>query len=391
MFLQIVRLDSPRLCRGFIEFVAVQQPPAEPGADSAILARMTSCLLTAALVFVFAQAAHAAAPAIELELVTERGVQITAPQEWTQLLAGIGIEHVRIRGIQPGDEPKIDTTGTKREASYHVIGVLTSHNQLRLPGGTFSRSDRGRLKDYFAHLASNGADAVAAPRLRFGLTEKELTTVLADLAQPVEFETKGQAPRAVLDKLQTKLSLKYSLDANASDALQSGPAMQDELRGLSAGTLAAITLRSANLVFRPEESRGRPVAYRVVPLSRDALAKSTLGHTNAKDIQYWPIGWEPDRSPGATAPSLMESLNAEVAGYTMAEAIDAIRPRVKAPILFDRAALKARDIDLTKIQVKLARAKTSYKRLIDRIVSQARLGSDIRVDEAGTPFVWITR
>src|SRR3954469_20572575 len=222
---------------------------AEPGADSVILAAMRSNLLTAALFFAVSHVARAAAPAIELELVTERGVQITAPQEWMQLLAGIGIDHVRIRGIQPGDEPKIDNTGGQREASYHVVGVLTSGHQLRLPGGTFSRSDRTRLKDYFAHLASNGADAVAAPRVRFGLTEKQLATVLADLAQPVEFETKGQPPRAVLDKLQTKLSLKYSLDANASDALQSGPAMQDELRGLSAGTLAAITLRSANLVF----------------------------------------------------------------------------------------------------------------------------------------------
>jgi hypothetical protein len=348
-------------------------------------------LLTAALVLALTQMAHAAAPAIELELVTERGVQITAPQEWMQLLAGIGIDHVRIRGVQPGDEPKIDNTGAQRDASYHVVGVLTSRNQLRLPGGTFSRGDRTRLKDYFAHLASNGADAVAAPRVRFGLTEKQLATVLADLAQPVDFETKGQPPRAVLDKVQTKLSLKFSLEPQASESLQSAAPMQDELRGLSAGTAAAIVLRNCNLVFRPEESRGRPVAYRVVPLNHDTLAQSTLGHTNAKDIQYWPIGWELDLAPGAIAPSLMESLNAEVAGYTMDEAIDAVRPRVKAPILFDRAALKAHNIDPSKIQVKLARTRTSYKRLIDRVVSQARLGSDIRVDEAGTAFVWITR
>ena len=43
------------------------------------------------IVLACAATAHAAPP-IELELATERGVQITAPQEWLQLLAGIGIE-----------------------------------------------------------------------------------------------------------------------------------------------------------------------------------------------------------------------------------------------------------------------------------------------------------
>ena len=30
------------------------------------------------------------------------------------------------------------------------------------------------------------------------------------------------------------------------------------------------------------------------------------------------------------------------------------------------------------------------ERVIDRVLAQARLGSQLRVDEAGTPFLWIT-
>src|SRR5215213_7160071 len=113
---------------------------------------MKFCLLSAALVLALSHAAQAAGPPIELELVTERGVQITAPQEWLQLLAGIGIEHVQIRGGRQGDQPKISNRGSGRAASYQVVGILTSRNQLRLPGGTFAKSDRARLKDYFAKL-----------------------------------------------------------------------------------------------------------------------------------------------------------------------------------------------------------------------------------------------
>src|SRR4051812_3368640 len=172
-------------------------------------------LPVATILFAVAAAASAAGPPIELELVTEQGLQITAPQEWLQLLAGIGIEHVQIRGAQQGDEAKITNRGSGRAASYQGVGVLTSRGQLRLPGGTFTTADRARLKDYFAKLGADGADAVTAPHIPFGLTEKELTAVLADLAQPIDFETKGLTPHAFIDRLQTKLTLKPSVDTEA--------------------------------------------------------------------------------------------------------------------------------------------------------------------------------
>src|SRR6476619_5448478 len=95
------------------------QPPAEPGAVSDILDRMRFRPLSAVLVLALSHAANAAAgPPIELELVTEQGVQITAPQQWLQLLAGIGIEHVQIRGSRQGDEPKIANRGSATGANY---------------------------------------------------------------------------------------------------------------------------------------------------------------------------------------------------------------------------------------------------------------------------------
>jgi hypothetical protein len=348
-------------------------------------------LLSAVFVLALPHVANAAGPPIELELVTEQGVQITAPQQWLQLLAGIGIEHVQIRGARQGDEPKVTNRGSAKAASYQVVGVLTSRDQLRLPGGTFSKADRAKLKDYFGQLGADGADAVTAPHVRFGLTEKELTAVLADLAQPIDFETKGLAPRAFIDRLQTKLSFKPSIDADVEQAMRVGAAAIDELTSVSAGTALAIILRNSGLVMRPEKKRGQPVAYHIVVAGPDIVRQRTLGKMTAPDMQYWPIGWEPDKSPGEIAPSLFQPRNAEIDGYSLEEALGAIGPLLKIPMYFDRAALKARQIDPTKIQVKLAKTRTTYKRVIDRILSQARLASEIRIDEAGVPFLWITR
>src|SRR5262245_32515335 len=101
---------------------------------------MLRLILTAALLSAAACAAAAAAPPVELELVTERGVQITAPQQWLQLLAGIGINHVRVRGSQGGDEPKVVNRGNAQRPDYLVVGVLTTGDKLHLPGGTFMRT-----------------------------------------------------------------------------------------------------------------------------------------------------------------------------------------------------------------------------------------------------------
>src|SRR4051812_12825431 len=80
---------------------------------------MKQRLFASALIWLTCAASAYAAPPIELELATERGVQITAPHEWLQLLAGIGIEHVQIRGIRAGDEPKVENRGAKQQPNYH--------------------------------------------------------------------------------------------------------------------------------------------------------------------------------------------------------------------------------------------------------------------------------
>jgi hypothetical protein len=347
-----------------------------------------------------------AAPPIELELATERGVQITAPQEWLQLLTQLGIENVRIRGAKPGDTPKVSNHGTAERPSFEVLGLLTARDQIKLPGGTFSRADRGRLKDYFAQLAADGAESLTAPRGLFGLTEHEIEVVFADLSQPVYFETKGRPLPTVLHQLQSKFKSKVTISPDATTAIRSAKPIADEFQGISSGTAVAMMLRANGLVMRPEKPRGQPVAYRIEvaaksgsPTTRKATGRPAgataiterAGKTDDSQIQQWPIGWEPPEIPGRVAPSLFELLNAEIDGFTLAETLDAVGPRLKMPMIVDHASLAAHEIDLDKVQVRLPKTRTSYKRVIDRAVAQARLHSQLRVDEAGKPFLWISR
>jgi hypothetical protein len=342
-----------------------------------------------AILFSSASLADAAAP-IELEIATEQGVQITAPQEWLQLLTSIGIDHVRIRGARSGDTPLADNRGSDQRPAYHVVGILTQRGQLRLPGGTFTRSDRGRIKDYFEQLGADGPESVTVPRGQFGLTEKEMQAALADLAQPIDFETRGQPLRTLLNRLQSKLAAKFDVDAQASRVLRNAKPIPVDVKGVASGSGLAIVLRNQGLVFRPAKRRGQPVVYQITA-GEVALDERTVGKTDDMEIKNWPIGWEPQEAPGVVVPILSQFLNANIDGYSLEEALTALAARVKIPFVFDHAVLAARQIDPAKIQVRLPRTRTVYKRVIDRILSQAGLGSELRVDEAGAPFLWITR
>ena len=337
----------------------------------------TANLLLAFACTIQCAATAKAAPPIELELATESGLQITAPREWLQLMASLGIANVRIRAASSADEPAADNRGDAEHPRFHVVGIVTADGELRLPGGRFRMSDRQKLADYFARLSADGPESLTAQRGRFGLTKQEFAAVHADLAQPVDFATQGQPLRAVLDRLQAKFSLRLAPDDYANQIIRTATPVADEFRSLTAGTVLAIVLRRYGLALRPEKARGEPVALRIVPID------------SAGDA--WPFGWESKASPRETAPALFEFLNVEIEGYTLQEAIDAIAPRLKLPIYWDHAALVKDKIDPAKVQVRLPRSRTYYKRILDRVLAQAHLNGTLRVDEAGTAFLWISR
>jgi hypothetical protein len=347
-----------------------------------------------------------AAPVIELEIATERGLQITAPQEWLQLLTRIGIDNVRLRSAVSSDTPAVTNRGTAERPRYHVVGILSSREELLLPGGSFGRGDLMKLKDYFDRLSADGGDRLTAAKGPFGLTEKELSAVFADLSQPVNFPTTGLTPQTVVERLQAKAKHAIVFDPAVERPFREAKPVSNELSGVSVGTALAIMLRSYGLVLRPEKPRGEPLVYRIAPAEVQTASvrrqggitatkvsplatKSRPGKLSNFDDADWPIGWETEKSPGEIAPSLFEKLNAEIDGYTLDETLAAIGPRLKVPYFIDQAVLTASHINPTTVKIKVDRSQMSYKRLLDRVLAQAQLGCDLRADEAGTVFLWI--
>jgi hypothetical protein len=325
------------------------------------------------LAFWCVAAVAAAAPHVALEVVLDQGSANTSAPQWSQLLSEVGFSSVRIKSGS-GESPSLQTTGTASAPAYRVVGVLTISNQLLLPNGRFGINDRGPIEQWLAKLREGGEDAIHIKPVAFGLLPKQLVAVHEGLAAPVGFSTVGKPPREVARQISERLAYKFVTDMAGQQALANGEPVLDELEGLSSGTALAAVLRPLGLVISPER-KGSEIQLRI-----SALGTAT---------EHWPVGWPPKGNPSETLPELFKFLTVEIDKTPVSEALAAIGGRVKAPILLDHNAVARERVSLDT-NVSFPKSSTYYLRALDRLLAQAKLKCELRVDEANKPFLWIT-
>ncbi len=362
-------LSEADSARGLRPKSASERPPTK----SFLQSNLTRIILTLALLVT---ARAATADSVSLTIVTDKGVSITAPQEWSRRLAEAQITGVRIRGGQSGEQPAIDVLDGRGSKVYQVMGVLTSGGKLLLPGAVFTLRDTTRLKDYLDQVRADGKQAVTAERGQFGLTKPQFEQVFNSLGQAIDFPTEGRPLAELTDRVGQAAGMKVVVGDGVRPTF-ARLSCRDNLRTLSLGCGLATALRAEGMVVTPEKPRGETVRL-VVDFAHDAK-------------ESWPIGWPSKARMSELAPVMFEKINVEIDGFTLAEATDAIAPRLKMPFLWDHAALAKKRIEPAKIQVKLAPARMYYARILDRLLFQAHLRGEVRVDEAGTVFYWVTR
>jgi hypothetical protein len=329
----------------------------------------------ALLLFLPMPAAWAAEPRVELEVVLETGFIPTDAPKWSQMLDEAGFSSVRIRSGKNNESPAIQASGTGGAKTYRVVGILSANNQLLLTKGRFGLNDRAKIEEWLRKLRTDGEEGVTIKPAAFGLLPRQLLEVHEALAVPVKVSTKGKQPRDVAKQIASGLSLKFTTDSAGQKALAADEPILDELEGLSSGTALAAVLRPLGLVLVPEKS-GSEIRLRIS--SGQAVS------------EHWPVGWPPKDNPTETLPGLFKNLKVAIDKTPVGEVITAVSDRLKVPVLLDHNSLAAAQIDLATAAVSLPETTTYYDRILDRLLFQAKLKYQLRVDEAGKPFLWIT-
>ena len=324
----------------------------------------------------FAASTLHAAGRIELELVTEADFPPLEVSKWYQELTKLNFSNLKIRRAQIGDRTETLTQGSKDNPIYRVKGILTNEGKMVVLGGSFSLHDRSKIQAWMTELATYGPQGSPEGKPLFGLNISQFETVRKDLSVKVSSNTKGVKRRDAFAAIQSKLTLPLQLDPTAEKAFADSDQVEIELRGVTAGTSLAYLLRPIGLAMRPQRMPNGDLRY-VVSASK-----------NIDDP--WPVGWPLAKSRKEVAPRLFEFIDVEIEPIPLSQALPVLQERLEIPFLLDRNNLVRYEVNIDEIKVDFPAKRSTYSLILSRLLTQARLTSEVRADEGGQPFVWIT-
>jgi hypothetical protein len=335
--------------------------------------RLPVCLLSFSVALSLSLQARAATKGqVELEIAgnTQLGAGMSF-QEWQRALAAAGVQNFRLRGGQEGDRPGIETAGTAQMPLYKVTAVLAPGDVLFLPGARFRRSQCKQVAAWLDDLAKRGPPDKREKIAAFGLTASQLDKVNADLGKPVGFTTKGMTRADAVQKITGQLGLSLSIDGTLTDG---DDKIEEELSRLSCGTALACILRPIGFCMVPHES-GETLAYTV--------KKAEL------DKEVWPVGWPAENGP-KVLPSIYEFHNVNISNVAAERVLSAIGKQLGVPVLYDHNAMARHGVELDKAFLSHPQARTTYSVALRKMLAKVGLKFELRVDEAGKPFLWVS-
>ncbi len=320
----------------------------------------------------------AEAARVEIVLLTESGAGQQV-QDWYRILTDLQVDSLQIRGNSGNEKVEVVKTGTGPGAGYRVTGMLNGRNEIVLPSGRYTLSDRARLADWLKTLRSEGVDrALGAPRPPFNIPAELLKPVREEFAKPILFETLDIPLAAFLEGIGGQLRTPLVIDPAAAGMVKSNEnKVRDELRGLATGAGLAAALRPAGLVLVPRLNLQRRVELAVI-----VAGQST---------EFWPIGWAPtaDRPESQVIPAMHEVRDVELDEVPVMDLVAVVAERLKTPVLMDHNGIARQGLKPADVKVSLKPSKLSYGVVLGRMLVKAKLRYEIRIDDAGKPFVWI--
>lgn len=312
---------------------------------------------------------------VKLELFADKQASITSQQAWLRELSAAGISDLRIRTGSP-EEVGIEVLGSQPDVTYLVTGLITTGDELVFPGRRFRLAEAPQVARWLTQLAEKGIEEKhEESRGAFGLRPEEFEKARKDLAQPVGFSTKEADRAAVVRKIGEQLTVPLRIEARLSDSDEESK-VAEELSGLSCGTALACLLRPAGFGLVPQSQGRGGLEYRVVAAKRGT--------------DVWPVGWPPEKPLPRILPALYESFNANIQEVPVTTVLDAMAKRLNLPFLFDHNALARHGIEPGKKMVNSPQSRITSNQLLRKVLSQAGLKGEVRLDEAGKPFLWVT-
>lgn len=313
---------------------------------------------------------------VYLEVSADARAMVGTQQKWLEMLQGVGADKVLSKTSRTGT-PGIEETELTNSTIIRVTGFIVG-NQLRLPGGKFTIRDKAGIRTLLQKLRDDGAKVALAEKKAFGLTSEQLVGLHGKLAKTVEFNTKDQPVGDVVGNLIKQAGLRFVLDQTARAAVNGQQTVVEEFKGMSVGTALAAVVRPLGVVVEPRREQGKSLEIHI------------LDSRSSKE--NWPIGWPVDKPPISAAPDLFQEIPIEIRNFPLANVLDAIEKKSGVPFLYDHNSLARQGVELADVKVSLVEKKVALLVAVSRLLKQSKpkLSYEVRADENGKPFLWIS-
>src|SRR5690606_38682875 len=185
-------------------------------------------------------------------------------------------------------------------------------------------------------------------------------------------EPYGEVVRRLIEQLGVPVSIDPLLESRIRDRDEP---VGDEQRGVSRGTALAFLLDQADLMLVPRDA---------------ASAEGLVVQAARSGPDRWPVGRPDSRPERQLVPKLLDFLPVQIHDAPLVDVVSALQSRLDIPVLWDRRGMARQEINPQKVSVDLPEGTSFYKKVLDQALFQARLRAQLRVDDAGRPFLWIT-
>ena len=312
--------------------------------------------------------AQGASAAVDLNVVAGPRAPFNALQQWALKLGKLRSVRVRAGGTT-ARRPSIKRNGQ----SIEIVAIIDGRNQLIVPGAQFSMRQTDAIQKWIEQQKKGGKPK-SQGKDRFGLTKAELEETHDVLKAIVSVETKGKSARETVDAVARGVRLPVRYDGNLRGPL-SASIMREEWKGFTAGTAIAAAIRPLELVMVPAMNQGQ-LELRIT--------------TDNAAPEGWPVGWKSELNSKELVPKYFDSLPIEVEKTPVAELCTALETRLQTPMHFDWALMDLMKIDPTTKTTSYKSERASYMRILKTSLFRAGVKHEIRVDERGKPFFWLS-
>ena len=332
----------------------------------------------AAIVLLVPQTTRPKATTLSFEIITPQGTgSRVAAQDWGRVFAKLG-HTVRVRqqtASDTGSPEPVTQTETKSARRIKATGLLDNRGIVHFGKDKFRVTDTVRLKDWIDNLKKYGVQGDPSGKPIWGLTKDQFDNFFRATAKPLATEVQGMPIEQAVRTMEFPASTPIKWTDDAKKIAASADEVQRELKLYGRGAALAILLNDAGLGFYPERAPSGSVELLIAKRSR---------------VDMWPIGWPPKLSLAKTIPEFYKRVPVSLPNVTLTRVFGAIEANTKIPILIDHYQIKAKGQEFDKMKVEVKPRKMSWNSVIRTVTVKNRLNYDVRVDELGKTFVWVS-